>query len=530
MNEVYTQFISILYGIWRNRKVALAVAWGVSILGWLYISQIPNQFESKTRLHFDTDTVLSPLMSDLTVNSNIYNQILSLRETLLSLENVENTIMNTNIKNVLSPNGEISQEDLAYWVDEIAADFLIEPESTSLFSMSYSNENPVIAHGVVQGFLDAFMSGLYVDSSQELTGALAFIESQLAEQEAKLEAAEKRRSAFVQANMNFLSSTGQTYFEQLSTAREEVATVQLEIDELESQRQQIIDYRDELPPFVAAFGVGPITGAQRVTVETRIASMVTQLDEQYILGKKDQHPDVVILKDQIRALEEQLVVEKEQLEQAMTDGDTSSLSSMDGLRPNPLFDQLSIRLVDAESEIARLEARKAQREAVVNNLLSLSQQVPEVEAEEARLNRDYEILLENYNVLLTKREEARMTQVLGDTSQGINYSLLEPPVVPRSPASPNRLFLIVLSMFVGIITGCGVAFIMNQFHNTFSSEQRLRDVFNLPVLGSVSAILSKQDEALRKRNLITSSAMFGGLFVASLFVYIILEQMNASVV
>lgn len=530
MNEVYTQFISILYGIWRNRKVALAVAWGVSILGWLYISQIPNTYESKTRLHFDADTVLSPLMSDLTVNSDIYNRILSLRETLLSLENVENTIKNTNIKNVISPNRELTQEDLAFWVDEISGDFLIEPESTTLFSMSYSHENPVIAYGVVQGFLDAFMSGQFIDSSQELSGALAFIERQLVDQEAKLEAAEKRRSDFVQANMNFLSSTGQTYFEQLSAAREEVAAVQLEIDELESQRQQIINYRDELPPFVAAYGVGPITGAQRVTIETRIASMITQLDELYVTGKKDQHPDVVIIKDQIRALEEQLAAEKQEMNRAMTEGDTSALSSMDGLRPNPLFDQLSIRLVDAESEIARLEARKMQREAVVNNLLSLSQRVPEVEAEEARLNRDYEILLENYNVLLTKREEARMTQVLGDTSQGIDYSLLSPPVLPTSPASPNRLFLIVLSMFVGIIAGCGVAFIMNQFHNTFSSEQRLRDVFNLPVLGSVSAILSKQDEALRKRNLIASSAMFGGLFVASLFVYIILEQMNSSIV
>ena len=116
MNEVYTQFISILYSIWRNRKIALAVAWGISILGWLYISQIPNQFESKTRLHFDTDTVLSPLMQDLTVNNNIYNQILNLRETLLSLENVENTIQNTNIKNLISPTGEPSQEELNFWM------------------------------------------------------------------------------------------------------------------------------------------------------------------------------------------------------------------------------------------------------------------------------------------------------------------------------------------------------------------------------------------------------------------------------
>ncbi len=530
MNEIYTQFISILYGIWRNRKVALAVAWGVSILGWLYISQIPNQYEAKARLHFDTDKVLTPLMSDLTVNNNIYNQILSLRETLLSLDNVEKVIKGTNIKNLINPTGQLTEAETGFWVNEIVDNFLIQPESMTLFSMSYSHEDPIIAHGVVQGFLDAFMGGQFVDSSVELTGALLFIENQLADQEAKLEAAEKKRSEFVQENMSFLSTTGQTYFQQLSAARKEVSDVQLQIDELESQKAQIISYRDELPPFVSSFGIGPMTGAQRVTVETRIASMVTQLDALYVRGYKDQHPDVVILKDQIRSLEEKLMQEKEDLARAMNDGDTSALSSMDGLRPNPLFDQLSIKLIDAEGEIAKLQARKFQKESVVNNLLALSQRVPEVEAEEARLNRDYEILLENYNLLLGKREEARMSQVLEDTSQGINYSLLEPAVIPTSPASPNRLFLISLSVIVGIGMGAGVAFIMNQFHSTFSSEQRLRDVFNLPVLGSVSAILSKQDEALRKRNMITSSAMFGGLFVASIFVYILLEQMNSSVV
>ena len=530
MTELYTHFLSILYGIWRNRKVALLVAWAVSILGWLYIAQIPNQFESKARLHFETDNVLTPLMSDLTVNNNIFNQILSMRETLLGLDNIEKVVLGTNIKNVISSTGELSQAELNDIVSDIASNFLIEPESNTLFSMAYENEDPIVAHGVVQGFLDAFMGGQLSDSSVELTGALLFIENQLKDQETKLEAAEKRRSDFVSENMSFLSTNGQTYFQNLTVARQEVIDVDLLIEELQSQRQQIITYRDQLPPFVSSFGAGPINGAQRVTIETRIASMVTQLDEHYVGGKKDQHPDVVILRDQIAALEAKLVTEKEDLAKALNDGDTSSLSSLDGLRPNPLFDQLSIKLIDVEGEIAKLEARKIQKEGAVSNLVSLAQRVPEVEAEEARLNRDYEVLLANYNVLLGKREEARMTQVLDNNSQGINYSLIEPAQIPLAPTSPDRLLLILTCLLAAIVMGAGVAFVMSQFRNTISSEQRLRDVFNLPVLGSVSAILSKQDEAIRKRNIVASSAMFGGLFIASIFVYIVLEQMNATVI
>ncbi len=525
MNEIYTQFVSILYGIWRNRKIALLVAWGVSVTGWLYISQIPNQYESKARLHFDTDKVLTPLMSDLTVNNNIYNQILAMRETLLGRDNVEKVVRGTGIKDLVG-----SEEELNRLIGQISGRFKIEPESTTLFSMSYESRDPVLAHGVVQGFLDAFMGGQLVDSSGELSSALVFLEEQITEHEANLEEAERKRSEFIQANMGFLSSTGQTYFQNLNTARQEAAAVDLQMGELLNQKQQILDYREQLPPFVSSFGVGPISGAQRVTIETRIASMVTQLDALYVRGYKEQHPDIVILQEQIKSLRDQLVTEKENLARAMTDGDTSALSSMNGLRPNPLFDQLSIKLIDVEGEIAKLEARKLQREAAVNRLLSLSQRVPEVEAEEARLNRDYEILLENYNSLLGKREDTKMSQILENSSAGIIYSLIEPAQVPASPASPNRLLLVLASMAAGIVAGSGAAFVLNQFHSTFSSEQRLRDVFNLPVLGSVSAILSKQDESIRRRSLIASSVMFGGLFVAGIFVYVVLEQMNSSVI
>ncbi|MBL4601213.1 MAG: hypothetical protein JKY84_00565 [Emcibacteraceae bacterium] len=530
MNEIYTQFISILYGIWRNRKVALTVAWSISILGWLYISQIPNQFEARAKLHFDTDRILTPLMSGLTLDNNIYNQILGLRETLLGQETIEAVINGTNIKNLINPTGELTEAEMVYWRNKIARKFLILPETTNLFVFIYSDENPIIAHGVVQGFLDAFMEGQLVDSSVELSGALTFIEDQLSDQETKLEDAEKKRSEFIQKNMSFLSTNGQTYFQNLTIARQEVVDVELLINEFNSQKQQMIDYREELPPFVSSFGIGPLSGAQRVTIETRIASMVTQLDELFVQGQKERHPDVIILRNQIKALEDKLTVEKENLAKAMNDGDTSALSSMNGLRPNPLFDQLSIKLIDVEGEIAKLNARKIQKNEVVNRLLTLSQRVPEVEAEESRLNRDYQILLDNYNLLLGKREETRMSQVLENTSKGINFSLIEPATIPREPSSPNRLFFVIISMVAGILAGAGLAFIMNQFHNTFSSEQRLRDLFKFPVLGSVSAILSKQDEVLRKRNMIVSSVMFGGLFVASVFVYLILEQINSSVV
>lgn len=530
MNEIYVQFMSIFYGIWRNRVIALIVAWFVAVVGWIFISQIPNIYESRAELHFDTDRVLTPLMSDLTLDNTIYSQVITMRETLFGRENVEKVINETNIKNLINPSGSMTEAELALMVGRINENFYIEPLSDTLFSMSFISEDPILAHGVVQGFLDAFMGGHLVDNASELSGAVTFIEEQLLDQEQKLQEAEQKRANFVQNNMSFLSSTGQTYYQSLNTAREDVLAVDLELEELNSQRQQIIDYRDNLPPFVTSVTQSAILGDQRVTVQTRISSMVSQLDELYIRGYKQQHPDVVILKAQITALEGQLVEENIAKEQALVDRNSEALSNMEGLVPNPLLNDLSIKLLDVEGEIARLIARKVQKETVVTNLLSLANRVPEVEAEEARLNRDYEVLLGNYNSLLSKREEARMSQVLGSQSQGIVYSLITPAEIPREPISPLRHVLVITSVLVGLIIGALVALIMSTLKSTFSTEQRLRDVFNLPVLGSVSVILTAKQRKSQRNNVIATGTLFGGLIVASMFVYVALESLNSNIV
>ena len=97
-------------------------------------------------------------MSGLTLNNSVYNQILSLRETLLGRETIEAVINGTNIHNLLTPTGELTELEMNLWTSRIASRFRIAPESTTLFSLSFTDQNPIIAHGVVQGFLDAVTS------------------------------------------------------------------------------------------------------------------------------------------------------------------------------------------------------------------------------------------------------------------------------------------------------------------------------------------------------------------------------------
>ena len=46
MNLLIEELRAALWSVWNRRWLALAVAWGVCLLGWLGLAFIPNSYES----------------------------------------------------------------------------------------------------------------------------------------------------------------------------------------------------------------------------------------------------------------------------------------------------------------------------------------------------------------------------------------------------------------------------------------------------------------------------------------------------
>ena len=59
MNLILEEARAALWTVWNRRWLALAVAWGICVLGWLAVAMIPNSYESKARLFVQLDDVLA---------------------------------------------------------------------------------------------------------------------------------------------------------------------------------------------------------------------------------------------------------------------------------------------------------------------------------------------------------------------------------------------------------------------------------------------------------------------------------------
>jgi hypothetical protein len=115
----------------------------------------------------------------------------------------------------------------------------------------------------------------------------------------------------------------------------------------------------------------------------------------------------------------------------------------------------------------------------------LIDEVPRVEAELARLNRDYDVIYEQYIAMVRSRETQQLTRKASDAGQ-IGFSVMNPPMALPDPVAPPRLALQVGILLAGLGAGVGICFVLAQVWPIFTNARNLQEFAELPVLGTVS--------------------------------------------
>ena len=146
----------------------------------------------------------------------------------------------------------------------------------------------------------------------------------------------------------------------------------------------------------------------------------------------------------------------------------------------------------------------------------------------AQLNRDYEVQKTNFEKLVQRREQAKLTGELGE-SGSVDFKVIEPPRVSPKPVAPNRLSLILAVLVLSLGAGVAASFLMSQALPTISSTKELAAVAQLPVLGPVSYQLTSVVLRSRRRsNYVFAGGItgLGALFGAALTLLLIAARLG----
>lgn len=477
MHDILAQIKTYIRGVWRHRWTLMGAMWFVCIAGWLVVYKLPDQYEATARVYVDTQSMLRPLLRGLAVQTSISEQIALMTRTLLSRPNLEKVARMTDLDlRAKTP------EQMDALLDGLRHEIEIKgTQKVDLYTISYQNSDPQLAKRVVQSLLTIFVENSLGANRKDSDVAQQFLTAQVQDYESRLRAAEERLKEFKRKHVGLMPSEGKDYFQRLQEAEAQLQNTQEAL--LEAKRR-----RDELKRQLAgeepSFGIGSQSqSGDGLTspLDKRIQNMEERLDA-LLLKYTPQHPDVIALRRTIDDLKKQRKKELEQM---------SKLPASDFSNNNPVYQQMKIQVGTADADVAALEARYEQDKKHVADLRKMVNTVPQVEEDLAQLNRDYSINKKNYEELVSRLESAKLSTQADQNANDVQFKIIDPPRVPTKPSAPNRPLFMSIVLLGGIASGVALALFLSQIRVTFDNRRSLAEAMGLPVLGSVSIVMSR---------------------------------------
>ncbi len=439
-----------LAAAWRHRWKALALAWVVAVVGWGGVQLLPKYYAANARIYADPEALLRTVLRGLTIDPEPVGQVELLQRTLLSRPNLLRVISSTELSGrVTDP---ASEEAL---VNQLTRDIRLTALGRNLLTIEYRDRDPRLAHDVVQAVVNLFVEEATGTDRRQIENARNFITGQIAAYEQQLREAERRRAEFQARYADLLALDGNV--SRLDSVRSRLQQLRGEVEDATTRRDLLRRQLAELP-----------TARPRAASDPAVAEAERAL-RQLRLRYTEEHPDVIAARNRLAAARS-----------------GPRLVAPDGApTPSSTQEQLLVRIVDADAQLASLERQVRDAEAELERLTDMARNAPGVQAEFLGLDRDYTVVRRNYEEFLTRRESIQIGDAARTNAENTKVELVDPPTVLSAPVSPNQRLLAAGVLVAALAAGGALAVLLVQLDGSFYTVGELRRI-GLPVLGSIS--------------------------------------------
>lgn len=489
---------SVKRAAWKHRWQAVAAGWIVGGLLAAAVTLAPQRYEASARIYVDTQTVLKPLMAGLAYQPDIEMQVRMLARTVISRPNVEKLIEVPNLG--LEPKQLANRERL---VDSLMQQIKFTATGAgNQYSIVYRDKDPERARRIVEATLALFVDSTEGTKRRDSLEATRFIDEQIRSYELKLIESENRLKDFKLRNFGVTGVSNQDYFGRMSALTDEVSRLKTELLAAEQARdtlrRELSSEAPLLPPEAR-----PSVAIAPSELDARLDAQKRQLDE-LLRRYTEEHPDVANARRVIGQLEQQK--RAEEAARSRPGGERLAATS-------PVYQQIRIQLAETEARVSSLRAQLSTQQTRLDQIRATAGKVPQVEAELAQLNRDYDIMRKNYEALVSRRESASLGVKLDESSHLAEFRVVDPPAVGPGPVAPSRLHLAVLAFLATLAAVVGTPLVLEKLRPTIHDVQQLMAATSRPVLGTVRAAKSVAQLRLERADALKVASFVGLLIV-----------------
>src|SRR5579863_347948 len=377
----------------------------------------------------------------------------------------------------------------------ISAD-VIDPRSgrptqaTIAFTVSYQNHSPDLTLKVANELTTLYLNENLTSRTQMAEQTTAFFSEQAADQQQHIMELDKKLAEYKKKHQDSLPDLAQLNIQVSDRTEIDLHDAENRIASLDSQQ---ILLRAQLAQLNPTSQVYSDTGQRVMGVEDRLKALRSELasyEARYAPG----HPDIVSTEREIAGLEKQAKAQDlagdiaRQLSEAQ--GQLSGAKEkytadhpdvirlqhlVDELQKelaaqpaagtfqksqehadNPVYVQVKGQLDSLAVERHSAEVKRDELRAKLDDYERRLAQAPAVERDYRELARDLESAQLKYQQIRAKQGEVQISENLETERKGERFTMIEPPLPPEKPVSPNRFLIIaagfVFSLGLGLVT------------------------------------------------------------------------------
>ncbi len=416
----------------------------------------------------------------------------AMRQVLLSLTNPSVLMpIVENIKPYLHSENETAES----LMKQLRRDIIVaRPRDGIGVAISYLHSDPYVAQTV----LSLFVIKMQEDTAKRREGLMEttteFLSTELNRMKGELEAKERAVSDFKKAHIGELPGQMEANLRtldrlqaDLTASGESLTKAGERLTALERTIREIADFgTSDVDPLEKH---GRMGGNRPLDLRSaRLEELRQKLNE--LLGiYKENYPDVVHLREEIRQLESEAprsidIGQSNAVEKA--GGQVEGHERVAVRKPmDPFLRDLMKDRDDVKSEIGFLKGKQANTVQQIKELEVHVQRMPGVEQGLAILVRDYENLQKGYQSLLDKQTNARIVENYESRQFGEQYRLIEPANLPSSEEPPARMHFLLGGGMLGCAMGLAVAIMFELLKPGFRRPEDVESYLGLPVIASI---------------------------------------------
>jgi uncharacterized protein involved in exopolysaccharide biosynthesis len=519
----------------RRRVLFLLPAFVTALAAVLLALSLPANYRSVATILIEDQEIPEDIVG-ATITSYATRQIEVISQRLLTTKSIESIVEKFEIYGPIDPETPLSPNALAHLFREDMELALVSSEelqsSRSMagsaviaFDLSFSSRVPQTAKVVTEELVSLFLNENRRSSSSRTSGVSELLRKSIDEANDELLAREAELARFKELNEGALPELHELNLGVINRAERQLSDAELRMQTLQQRQIELSARLAQMNPSAA---VTLPTGETIMNDRERLRALQMDFRRKSAIYEQG-HPDLERLEREISRLREtvgdtgtydqlqdQLRTERDRLSglreryaedhpdirsaQASIAALESQLATtsrqdfgQDEFADNPAYVMIQTQLRTTELEISSLKKKRVELETQIADYEERIRQAPQVEMKYESLSREYEDAKAKYLDLQGKLRAAEIAGNVDLNITGQRFILIEPPVLPISPSSPNRPVIVLLGFLLACAVGAGCVAIAEIVDKTIHGAKKLTEIVGAPPLAIIPYLDNSAD-------------------------------------